>query len=241
MAKLRSMDESIVKFAAEGYQFPGLLSELPGRIISMAGTLFYICEYPITGYPLAEARTKLGRVLMGQIVGRALKTYESVKFKTPNHKDFRLANLRVTSRDMPAKQLYECNQEPVLGYSHCLCKCGQELDLEQQKQTPHSYIAGHSPADARRKETVDASLQVSPHKKTRRRKLPTKEQARKIGTDLSKLEPKESIITEQTEQVLDLERERFRPVFMAAIAGLPWKEFEELLECLLKIKERQKP
>lgn len=147
----------------------------------------------------------MGRWTVIWAMKRALKQGERVLQKKKT-KDFRLANLLLRSAEASAAEKYHINGPPVPGYSHCLCGCGEALDLAKQKEHPHAFAMGHSPADKQRADTLAAAVDED---------LPVVRQPNKpapTGAD---------------------PLEAYRPLFERVICMLPWSEFRKIIDQFL--------
>ena len=159
---------------------------------------------------------------MAKKVGRPLGRQELVRFKGENKQDFRLSNLVLFSKQASAKELYLANGMS-LGYSHCLCGCGQTLNIEIQKDSPHVYAPDHKP----KKESLRNLKQARKPKD----KVIVENLAR-VGQPLLVI-PKEQSVPETS-------LKDFRGLFERMICDLPWNDFEKLLKLLLDVSKKGK-
>lgn len=144
--------------------------------------------------------------------------------------DFRKSNLIFHSKIASARELYEINGPPILGYSHCLCGCGEALDVEKQADQPHAFVVGHSPADKRRTATLNAAVNDIKNKKTERRKKRSEKKIKEAEQEALTMPP-----TWDPEEAL----KKYRPLFERMICDLPWDKFRRVLQVLLQMERME--
>jgi len=188
------------------------LLEAPGEIIQIAGNPYYI-PHTKEG-DLGNKPMIVSRYCMAKRIGRPLQRHEILKFKTPNKKDFRLENFTLYSKTASASEMYAANGM-ALGWSHCLCGCGGQLDIALQKTQPHAFLEGHR------------SL-THMEKKIRRAEKPK-----------NLLSTWEESPMPQSKEAPDPLLE-YRALFEKMIHNLPWQDFERLLQVLLEISSTKK-
>ncbi len=211
-----------------GWLLDEVLLNGPGEIINVASKPHYIGEEKEKGYIGDSQQLIASRYAMGMKLGRPLNRSELLRFKGDNKQDLRLSNLILHSRQATSAELFKCNGA-VLGYSHCLCECGTELDIAKQKKHPHVYAEGHRPKsknDPVNLKRARPSLQKVFH-----------ETMEKISLDSVF---KTSIALPKEQPVSDDSLKEFRTLFEKMIHSLPWEEFKELLRLLLEIQTRGK-
>lgn len=246
--------DTLPHWAKRGWILDPEICNSPGEIINTGGGPYYIGEEPEPGYNGHSHPLIVTRYLIGTKIGRPLNRNELVRFRTNNRKDFRYANLQLHSKTASAAELYHANGDPILGYSHCLCGCGLDLDIARQSKTPYAFIEGHRP-----KSKTDPKLEKDKKRnqgkaKRSHKKKPT---LQKIREDLAKIgqpmldmkDKKEMPVTPLLEDTVEMPkdiqplRERiqdealmeFRGLFEKMITNLTWDEFKPFLTMLLEI------
>lgn len=202
-----------------GYQFEDGLNLPAGKIKTNNRSLCFYSEKEPT-----KCQT-MARWSMQIFLGRKLEDVEVVRFKTADHTDLRVSNLKLRSKLASAKELYSVNGPPILGYSHCLCGCGEALDVEKQCDQPHAYVIGHSPADKRRSATLEAAVNGEEKKKRKRRekKKPPVEPVPLSFTPTLEIDSEEAL-------------KPYRPLFERMICDLEWVKFRRVLQVLLQME-----
>lgn len=229
--------KTLEHWRARGWKLDEILLKGPGEVINTGGGPYYIGEAKEAGY-LGNAHPLIvSRYAMGMRLGRPLTRNEIVKFRGLDKKDLRLSNLKFYSKNASPSELLRANLEPVLGYSHCLCECGTELDLEKQKIQPYAYITGHNKSLGDHKVLKRARppmAKVLVEKLTKKEPMPT--------TPLEKFQGGYPLAIPEPETVEPPEEplKEYRMLFEKMIHNLPWDEFKELLTLLLQIQTREK-
>jgi hypothetical protein len=238
MSKARSIEDAKRAHEANGWIFPEEFpfETLEGRLYASANRLVFQKEGDGEETPFTQA-------LIAWKLGRHLKAGEGIRFVDSNKKDLRFTNLKLRSPSATARELWETNGDPVPGFSHCLCGCGEALDIETQREHPHAYFPGHSPNDKIREKAKAAALAVpgGPKVKKNLRTLGRKRKPKPVDTlarDMGLVADagEASILTPSTPGPMS----KFRPLFEAMIRELPWSDFEQILEKLMEIKSREK-
>ena len=230
-----------------GYQFEEGLNMPPGKIKVNNRTLcFYSDQEPTKGQSMI-------RWTMQIFLGRKLKDIEVVRFKTPDRTDLRLSNLKWISKQATAKELFSVNGPPILGYSHCMCGCGEALNVDKQGDQPHAFVVGHSPADKRRMTTIEAAVDkaeknVRKHRKKKKPRVEDPSITEELHTQKNPWDPQHWSLTGQGEmmkrdpvagRVLAMMSDplyQYRPLFEKMISGLPWEKFKCVLNTLLQME-----
>lgn len=214
---------TLALWAKRGWLLDQILLNGPGEIINVASKPHYIGEEKEKGYIGNSQQLIASRYAMGMKLGRPLARSELLRFKGDNKQDLRLSNLILHSRQATSAELVKCNGA-VLGYSHCLCECGTELDIAKQKKHPHVYAEGHRPKS--KKDPVNP-------KKARPSLQKVFQERMKSISVASVAQPKEQPVSDDS-------LKEFRTLFEKMIHSLPWEEFKELLHLLLEIQTREK-
>ena len=209
-------------WAKRNWQLDPIVIDGPGEIISTGnGRPYYLGVEPEVGYRGNHALIA-SRYVLSMKLGRPLEHGEYLRIRGSDKKDLRLSNLELKSQAASAAELFRVNGDPILGYSHCLCECGTELDIAIQKIEPHAYAPGH-----KREKGI--------HRKLTRVRKPLKsffiENVANVSQPLLSL-PKEPPVPEGS-------LIQFRPLFEKLIHNLPWEEFKKLAYLMLEIETRQ--
>lgn len=231
---------SVQRYQQAGCFFPDDVTSRswPGRLLFVNGVLTYEDEKKI--------QHTFSRYLVGKKIGRTLDRSELVRFFNSNNRDFRYENLDLKSRQASARQKYELNGQPLLGYTHCLCKCGGALDVEMQKESPHSFLSGHSPADKRTESDRQPKKtgSITPKKVRKGKRTPPKADQRKVqkaALPLQKKQPEVHFKDQQSILVLPdgsemYDLKRYRPIFEDYLLHLEWEEFVQVIDYAMKIR-----
>ena len=207
------MVEQVAQLRTEGYKIPFNLDLQSGNIVKTRGG--YLRIFFENGRSL-----QMQRYVMQTLLNRKLDESERVRFKTKDKRNYLPENLKLCSGVASAPELLEINKEPILGYTHCLCKCGGELDVSLQKEHPHAYLNGHSPSDKRRAKTQAAALG---------KEIPTDRQLPELV--LTESAPGEPA---QIQEVFH-PPETYREIFQAAIKAMSWEQFQLLIPTIESI------
>lgn len=214
--------DTLEHWERRGWKLDPSILEAPGEVINTGGGPYYVGEEKEVGYSGGSQPLIVTRYCVGMKLGRPLTRNELVRYRG-DKKDFRLSNLVLHSKGASAADLYRVNGDPIPGYSHCLCGCGETLDLERQKTEPHAYVFGHSPKQK----------EVKNHKRARPEKEKVLvENLARVGQPL--------LVIEKERAVAEDPMKEFRALFEKMIHNLPWEEFKELLQLLLEIQTREK-
>ena len=207
--------KTLENWKERGYLLDEILLEGPGEVVNTGGNPYYIGEAKEAGY-LGNAHPLIvSRYAMGTRLGRPLTRNELVRFRGSDKRDFRLSNLRFFSGTASSSELFRANLEPVLGYSHCLCGCLTELDLEKQTIKPYCYAPGHRPKS--KGDQANPKRARPPRAKILIEKLTQKEEM--PNTPLSK----GSIEMREEQKPVD-SLEEYRALFEKMIRNLSWEE-----------------
>lgn len=227
-----------------GWTLDVSLLDAPGEIINTGGGPYYVGEAKEAGYSGDAHPLIATRYCMGMRIGRPLHRNELVRFRSSNRRDFRLDNLVLHSKTASAAELYQANGDPILGYSHCLCGCGTELDLQRQKDQPYAFHDGHRP-----KVKEKAKSPRKPRRKTPEKKLDEiRDDLKKIGQPFLVIKEEEVVPVTPSDQLIPIPEPvtsdedpmcEYRLLFEKMIRNLPWEEFKELLHLLLEIQTRR--
>ena len=219
---------TITAWEKRGWMLDPTLLQGLGEINNTAGCPYYIGEDPELGYDGKARPIFPSRWAMGRKIGRPLLRSEILRFRGEDKKDLRLSNLILHSKQATSAELLKANGGPVLGYSHCLCECGTELDLARQKVRPYAFVEGHKPV-----KKDHGNLK-------RARKSKEKILVMKLNEDPIKKIPAGYPLLPKEQAVPEDSMKEFRTLFEKMIHSLPWVEFKELLHLLLEIQTRKK-
>jgi hypothetical protein len=210
-------------WAKLGWQLDPLIAHGLGEIVNTGNGPYYIGDQQELGYHGHGHPMVPSRFAMGMRIGRLLTSSEVLRFISEDKKDLRLSNVVFHSKQASAAELFKANGTPVLGYSHCLCGCGTELDLEIQVLHPYAYTPGHNPLSKK-------------DKKNQKRSRPRKSIL--VGSLAKVAQPLLYIPKEEPMPDTDPLKE-YRTLFEKMIHNLPWPQFKELLTLLLEIQTRK--
>ncbi len=232
--------QTIDDWKERGWLLEVSLLDAPGDIINTGGGPYYIGEAKETGYIGKSHPLIVSRYCMGMKIGRPLIRSEILKFRGDNKKDLQLSNLILHSKQATPSELLKANGVPVLGYSHCICGCGTELDLAKQKIQPYAFVEGHQPVRKEHgnlkrarpgKSKVLAEKTMGLSMRNIRAGYPSMPTTPLLGT-ITIPEPETEVIEEPLKV--------YRVLFERMIHQLPWEEFKELVQLLLEIQTREK-
>lgn len=209
-------------WAEQGWQLDPLIAHGLGEITHAGSGPYYVGHERELGCDGHGKPMMPSRFAMGMRIGRQLHSSEILRFISDDKKDLRLSNVVFHSKKATSAELLKANGKPVLGYSHCLCGCGTELDLEIQVLQPYAYTAGHRPKSRN-----------DPGNRNRARRPKANVLIEKVKEDEPM--PPTRLFPKPEAKVIDDPLKEYRALFERMIHNLPWEEFKQLLTQLLEI------